>query len=343
MCSSPSTATALKVMAYLNFSGVQKKIIDEYCFFLFDLTDKSDIVWVKEDPDVILICGQMPNSPEILKRPHIFLDDTDTASIPEELRKYFKNPNMLAIFKNTILRPKELYNKASIYHAQIIEESYSNSKPAGCCSKLSDNELKKIHNVLWDGYHSPFRQDFKSIAEYKINFDTQRQNDVFFAANTPGSWQGYDYREKHRAMLCKKLETIKKFKIILHSSPIPHNEYIELLKNSKIVISPWGWGEWCYRDYEAIYCGAILIKPDTSFVQSIPDLYQNYRYYVPCKADFSDLEEKISYILANYEKFIDMRKMAHDLLISHWNYEKIAHDFAQAIQNLVNNNRNQIS
>ena len=34
---------------------------------------------------------------------------------------------------------------------------------------------------------------------------------------------------------------------------MPKSEYFELLKNSKIALSPWGNGEWCWRDFEAIF------------------------------------------------------------------------------------------
>jgi len=113
-----------------------------------------------------------------------------------------------------------------------------------------------------------------------------------------------------------------------------------LLRTSKIVISPWGNGEWCWRDYEAIYSGAVVIKPNSDFVHAVPDLYRNNKYYVACNPDFSDLEEKISYVVENYEKFIDMRKNARNLLINHWGYEKIAHNLATAIRRVLKKNKN---
>ncbi|MCJ8330035.1 MAG: hypothetical protein MJH11_08635, partial [Lentisphaeria bacterium] len=49
------------------------------------------------------------------------------------------------------------------------------------------------------------------------------------------------------------------------------------------------------------------IKPDTGYVRSHPDIYKNDITYVPCRPDFSDLEEKIRYVLNNYDEFKTMR------------------------------------
>jgi spore maturation protein CgeB len=68
---------------------------------------------------------------------------------------------------------------------------------------------------------------------------------------------------------------------------------------SKICISPFGYGEICWRDFEAILCGCLLIKPDMSHVETNPDIFMAGQTYVPVKWDFSDLEEKCAYYLAH--------------------------------------------
>lgn len=63
--------------------------------------------------------------------------------------------------------------------------------------------------------------------------------------------------------------------------------------------SPFGYGEVCWRDYEAVMCGALLIKPDMSHVETYPDIFRPHETYVPIRWDFSDLEEKVNYFLDN--------------------------------------------
>src|SRR5690606_4778495 len=42
---------------------------------------------------------------------------------------------------------------------------------------------------------------------------------------------------------------------------------------SKITLSPFGWGEVCFRDYEAIACGSLLVKPEMAHLETSPDIY----------------------------------------------------------------------
>ncbi|MDR2553725.1 MAG: glycosyltransferase [Treponema sp.] len=69
--------------------------------------------------------------------------------------------------------------------------------------------------------------------------------------------------------------------------------YYRELENSKIILSPFGWGEVCFRDFEAILAGALLFKPDMTHVKTWPDIYLPYETYVPLDWDGGDLEEKV--------------------------------------------------
>ena len=71
------------------------------------------------------------------------------------------------------------------------------------------------------------------------------------------------------------------------------------LKASRICFSPFGYGEVCWRDFEAILCGALLIKPDMSHVETNPNLFIPFKTYVPVSWDFSDLDDKVTYYLDN--------------------------------------------
>ena len=104
-------------------------------------------------------------------------------------------------------------------------------------------------------------------------------------------------------------------KIARNGRPHPAPQYISELLNTKIVVSPWGHGEACYRDFEALFCGCILLKPDSSFVKCWPDIYDNDKTYIPCKADFSDLQEKVSWIKSNWIKLTEFRERNLNLVL----------------------------
>lgn len=55
------------------------------------------------------------------------------------------------------------------------------------------------------------------------------------------------------------------------------------------VLSPFGWGEICYRDFEASIGGAYLVKPDMSHINTWPNIYSKDLYH-SLDWDFSNLD-----------------------------------------------------
>lgn len=50
---------------------------------------------------------------------------------------------------------------------------------------------------------------------------------------------------------------------------ISYIDYLHLSDQAKIIVSPWGYGEICYRDFEALLDDCVLVKPRTDFVQTL--------------------------------------------------------------------------
>jgi hypothetical protein len=75
--------------------------------------------------------------------------------------------------------------------------------------------------------------------------------------------------------------------------------YYRELEDSKIVLSPFGWGEVCFRDFEAVISGSLLFKPDMSHLKTWPDVYIPYETYVPLDWDGGDLMDKALEYLEN--------------------------------------------
>ena len=86
---------------------------------------------------------------------------------------------------------------------------------------------------------------------------------------------------------------------IFVTGSVPQNRYYLELEKSKIVYSPFGWGEVCFRDFEAIKAGAMLLKPDMSHLRTWPDIYIPYETYIPVKWDGSDLLQKAEQYLSD--------------------------------------------
>lgn len=111
----------------------------------------------------------------------------------------------------------------------------------------------------------------------------------------PPQW----YALHRRSALDQVARLGDRFHIVASEQRLPRHDYWQELGRSKIAVSPFGWGEICLRDFEAVLHGSLLIKPDMGHLQTVPDIYQPYVTYVPVRWDFSDLAETCAYYLQN--------------------------------------------
>ena len=113
-------------------------------------------------------------------------------------------------------------------------------------------------------------------------------------------------------------------------------EYLNNLYNSKIILSPFGQGEICYRDIEAIQFGALMIKPDMSMINTSPNIYNDGETYIACKYDGSDLEEKIQKVLGNFEKYSYIVNNFRNKFREQYNSDKLCLHWYEMFKNLKN-------
>jgi hypothetical protein len=69
--------------------------------------------------------------------------------------------------------------------------------------------------------------------------------------------------------------------------------FMRELARTRVVVSPFGWGEINLRDYEACIAGAAIVKPDMSHLETWPDLFVAGATYLPYRWDFSDLADVV--------------------------------------------------
>ena len=67
-------------------------------------------------------------------------------------------------------------------------------------------------------------------------------------------------------------------------------------------MAPIGYGEMAPRDIEAAMFGCVLVKPDMSYIDSKPFIFEDDETYIAVNYDWSNLEEKIDYVLSNYKE-----------------------------------------
>jgi Glycosyl transferases group 1 len=116
---------------------------------------------------------------------------------------------------------------------------------------------------------------------------------------------------------------------------IPRHQYERELKGSRIVFSPFGWGETCWRDFEAICHDCLLVKPSMDYIDTEPNIFIPGETYIPIRWDFADLEEKCRYYLENPEKSDRIIQNARQVYTNYFQRGK----FTQAIGNLIQDSR----
>jgi len=233
-----------------------------------------------------------------------------------------KNPNILIVFYNGENWINKIMNETSL---QMIIVNYAHfvnvvnpipKTTIGIFNNMSRVCVEKGETVLTNLDNSFISPKNLIIRKYSIKFLEKRILDLTFQT------RGF----KHVKKIIQNIEDIN---VITRFTC--YDIYINNLRNTKICISPSI--EPHERDYEAIYSGALLIKPyDDGEYITFPNIYVKDKYYIPCKYDYSDLSEIIPKILKNYypgnnedgdelyKYYITVRKNARDLLMK---YQKL--------------------
>ena len=78
---------------------------------------------------------------------------------------------------------------------------------------------------------------------------------------------------------------------------------MQVLYNSKICISPFGYGEVNIREVECLVAGTPVIKPNIDVVKSTPFIYGDGFTY-DCNNDYSNIKDVVDFILSNYDSAV---------------------------------------
>ena len=232
-------------------------------------------------------------------------------------------PHVTAYYKSQLLKDKNQYLK-NHYGNRIYTDYYH--KKFGIHDEIqainrkieNKNDLNKL-NVSWNSglanysYLGPYLNSLyrylplKNFLRYPTKFhhnNIQRTIDV-------SCRMGIKYSRK---TVCYQREQIrKKLSSLLRTNKISRQKYLTELENSKIVVSPFGFGEITLKDFETFLSGAILLKPDMSHMETYPNFY-NDEEELGCKTisthkwDLSDLEFVIDSVLNDYNSWCEVGK-----------------------------------
>jgi hypothetical protein len=86
--------------------------------------------------------------------------------------------------------------------------------------------------------------------------------------------------------------------------------YWRELRNARVLLSPFGLGEICHRDFEGLQSGNIVLKPSMEHLETWPPLYESSETYVDVSWDMTDAEDTLDTVLENYDQYTDIAETA---------------------------------
>jgi hypothetical protein len=81
---------------------------------------------------------------------------------------------------------------------------------------------------------------------------------------------------------------------------IRYVDYIAEMAQCRVVVAPFGWACWTYRDFEGLALGCAVVKPTHPDIIATPNIYRtDSGWFIPCNPGFRDLEAVIRRVLAD--------------------------------------------
>lgn len=123
-----------------------------------------------------------------------------------------------------------------------------------------------------------------------------------------------------RKKLCEKISKISNFNKVADIR-LNKKKYYETLRNSKVSVGSFGWGEVCYREFEAIACGAAIMFPDMSLIETWPNIYIDNETYLSYDLDFKNFDQKLSHLISDVNLRKKLVNNSQDIMNDVHNYK----------------------
>lgn len=203
--------------------------------------------------------------------------------------KYFKKQ----LLSDYSLYAKPVYNKRIYCDYYHNEFGISDDEPQSSGELLPAEYVDKL-GVSWNiGLGDQFTRgkvqklfDFKSTPSIPwMEYDRTRIFDVHYRGS---AWPGT--AGEQRRLTTKGLLNNTTVSKPDPTTKVSQKDYYKEMLQSYAVISPFGWGEICTRDFEAFAYSLALIKPDVSHMKTYPNWFEANKTYIPIKWDYSNFD-----------------------------------------------------
>lgn len=215
---------------------------------------------------------------------------------------------------------KQLYKDTSLFAKTTVGDTNLSdyyAKRNGITLTVEQHEIPfgfEDKLKLWPNFYlSPQMYDLFKAQQVK-KLDGRKIDLHARMAVNGGGW--YQAMRQEAADAVAKVNS--EFNVLAHGR-VKRSKFFQELAQSKVVFSPFGYGEVCWRDYEAFATGAILLKPNMDHVKIFASEFTPNETYVSLEWDLSDFESKFELIVRDpqYAKRVTQNafEMMHSVVI----------------------------
>lgn len=276
-----------------------------------------------------------------IQTPIILLDDA--ASTGTQKMRFLRIPGVIGYIKKQLLRKRYLYKQRyprKRYHYYLLARLSSALDGSVAKDRYVDDEvLTKVHL----GWNLGLAQRVGMTIGKPPSFTDQRDIDIHFSIRpkhksrieTDNIGKIDNHYTYHRVGCCSQFDRIVAKHGFSESGKAFGREYLNKMTQSKMCLSPLGLGEICWRDFEAISAGAVLIKPDMDHIETWPDVFVPWETYIPVAWDWSDLEDVLVEVSSNYNKYREVAKTAFEVVQDAWDNGVFARRFDDTMKKIL--------
>lgn len=217
-----------------------------------------------------VLCNRMDKRLLKARAPLIIFERSDSVRVGVRTRKTLQHPMVHRMYREYVNVDKSQYNESlDRPHYHLLNEIYdmddANRPPPQ--HKMTPSDLVKLQAFMWNplqyGYASPFclRLHEAPVSDKPI--------DVFAICHHPP----IACLNRHRTHMQEVVESLRArgLKVVTNTKDIPRPRYFEMLLQSKVAVSPFGFGERIALDQYGLAARCIVVKPAMPFVNSSPD------------------------------------------------------------------------
>lgn len=322
---------------------IRRKLGVRCHFFDTQLLDAAEtIIRQRRQADIAIVMPPPGESPEAVAetfarlsdlspRPYLVLLESSRRSCS---RLFNALPFVDRFIKPLVLRDRSLY-QAGFEGGYIVTDFLAHHlhyDTHGWCGGVEPDpgHMYKI-STGWNFGVMPWYRRWLRINRLLARPLSRRRIDVSMRIGRANGAGRSDWRRHYRAVAVRRLRGLEDDCTLAGPDRVPLRRYAMELRDSRIVVSPFGSGETSLRDYEAICSGALLMKPDMSHVATSPDIYRPYETYVPVRWDLANLEQTCRYYLEHEAEAQRIVDTAQERLGDYFRFDRFVGDFDRTV------------